>query len=91
MDIEDLRKVMEENAKLNGLCLNPDTKRTDMILKGLLKREKAFGLMYCPCRVVTSDPNVDADIVCPCAFRSSDIEANGICHCRLFMRCPTTE
>jgi len=83
---ETLTTLCENYAEQHNYQLNPDEKRLELVLNGLLKREKNFGLLYCPCRVVTGDPNVDGDIVCPCVFCESDIAQNGCCHCRLYFK-----
>ena len=82
--IEALYVLMKNFADTHGCIINPDDRRVNLILRGLLSREERYGQLYCPCRVLTGDPTTDNDIVCPCVFREEDILQHGMCHCRLF-------
>ena len=78
--------VYQEYAKKNGFSLNPNRKIVEGIVKSLLEREKKFGGRYCPCRRITGNPEDDKKIICPCAYHREELERDGHCLCRLFVR-----
>lgn len=82
---EALKKQMGGYAKKAGINLNPDNKRVDEIMKGLLIKKKKYGEIYCPCRVVTENRKKDEEIICPCVFHRGEIELQGHCLCNLFV------
>lgn len=84
--IEEVIKRYEEYAKKNGFKLNPNRKVVEAIAKGLLEREKSFGFRYCPCRRVTGDKEEDKKLICPCIWHREEIEKQGYCICKLFLR-----
>jgi ferredoxin-thioredoxin reductase catalytic subunit len=86
IEIEKLRKQSEDYAKKVGLKLNPDKKIVDGVLMGLLKNKEKHGEIYCPCRVVTKNKEKDKEIICPCVFHRGEIELQGYCLCRLFVK-----
>jgi hypothetical protein len=61
--------------------LNPDIDIVNNIQNGLLKKYKRFGNFYCPCKLQNIPENI-----CPCKDHLKEIEANGICHCRLYVK-----
>ena len=75
-------------ARLEGApyAFVDDDKRVATVLKGLIKRHETKGDDYCPCRVVSGDPEKDRKIVCPCVFMADDIERTGKCLCSLFTK-----
>ena len=81
--IQDSRKY----AQQNGLCLNPDKKVVESLVKAIIQREKKYGQRYCPCRVISGDKEKDKKIICPCQYCLKEVEENGYCHCRLFVHC----
>ena len=84
--IEEIKKQMQEYAEANGLKLNPDEQVVIGLIKGLLANEKKYGAMYCPCRVVTGNPEEDKDKICPCKWHKEEIEQMGHCHCGMFYK-----
>jgi len=84
--IEKVIREYEEYAKKNNFSLNSDRKIAEGIIKSLLEREKKFGFRYCPCRKISDNPEEDKKIICPCYFHLSEIERNGHCLCRLFVK-----
>ena len=76
----------EEYALKNGFKLNPDRKIVEGIVKSLLDREKKFGEKYCPCRRITGGKEEDKKIICPCVYHKEEIEKDGFCLCRLFVK-----
>jgi ferredoxin-thioredoxin reductase catalytic subunit len=82
---EELRKDIKEYAPKAGIMVNPDGKRVDVVVKGLLKNKEKHGEVYCPCRVVTGNKEKDKEIICPCVFHRGEIELEGKCRCLLFV------
>lgn len=72
------------HVKASGLRLNPNAKTVEALLDGLVRRKVRFGDYYCPCRVVTGDPEQDAANVCPCQSHAAEVAATGHCRCALF-------
>ena len=82
---EELRKNIKEHAqKIEGVKVNPDKERVEVIIKGLMKKKEKHGEVYCPCRLVTGDKEKDEEIICPCVFHRGEIELEGKCRCLLF-------
>lgn len=86
MEEKEIRKMVEEYPKKAGIRLNPDKKTVDNVIKGLLAKQKKFGEIYCPCRVVTGNKEKDKEIICPCVFHRGEIELQGHCLCNLFVK-----
>ncbi len=78
------REISERIAKVKGWKLNPNNNEVQEILNGLNKNKETKGNYYCPCKVVTGDPGVDKDIICPCKNSQNEINQMGHCHCGLF-------
>lgn len=83
---EKLIRDSEEHAKKSNIKLNPDKKRVDEVVKGLLIKKQKYGDIYCPCRIVSGNKEKDKDIVCPCVFHRGEIELQGHCLCNLFVK-----
>ncbi len=81
---DEMRARLEAYAEAKGLRLNPDEEMVSRVIRGLVKRQQKFGKPYCPCRVVTGDPEKDDKCVCPCDYHMEEIARDGICYCRLF-------
>ena len=86
MDIEKLRKQMEEYADSQDLRLNPNKKMQDIVLQGLLQNKKKYKKLFCPCRVITKDQKENQKIICPCYYHKEEIEERGHCLCNLFVK-----
>jgi ferredoxin-thioredoxin reductase catalytic chain len=83
-DTKSFLKDAEEHAKKNGIMLNPDKAKVELIMKGLFKNQKEKGELYCPCRFVTGNKEKDSEIICPCVFHRGEVELEGHCRCFLF-------
>lgn len=57
-----------------GCLFNPKEEDLVNILDGLIKNERRYGYRSCPCRFAAGEYKKDADIICPCAYLSWDIE-----------------
>lgn len=82
---EDLETEIYELAKVNaselGYKLNPDYDIVMTAIKGLANNKKKYGEMYCSCREISGDKEKDRKIICPCVYRSRDIDRKGSCKC----------
>jgi len=83
---EKLEKQSKDYAKKAGIRLNPDSKRVDEVMIGLLKKKQKYGEIYCPCRIVSGNKEKDKEIICPCVFHRGEIELQGHCLCNLFVK-----
>ena len=86
---EEYKKIIEdyqEYAEKSGFGLNPDRQTVERLCRGLLENEKKYGKRYCPCRRVTGNPEEDRPKICPCFWHRQEIERDGHCCCRLFVK-----
>ena len=83
---EKLIKDSAKHAKTCGFKLNPDQKIVDRIMVGLLRNEKKYGKIYCPCRRVTGNEADDEKIICPCIYHKNEVAKDGKCFCGLFVK-----
>ena len=85
-EVNLLRERLEKYLFGKPFYFNPDPEIVDSILRAMLKRREKHGEDYCPCRLVSGDREKDAKIICPCVYHVEEIEKDGYCHCRLFMK-----
>jgi ferredoxin-thioredoxin reductase catalytic subunit len=78
---EMLRKVHEPK----GYYFNKDKEKVFELLDGLLVNRERYGYMCCPCRLAANDRERDRDIICPCVYRTPDVEEYGSCYCNLYV------
>lgn len=78
---EQLRKVQEPR----GYFFNKDRALVVDLLQALLINKERYGYMSCPCRLASGDREKDRDIICPCAYRNSDVAEFGSCYCALYV------
>ena len=87
-ELEELkRKVraqVEDYCRVSGYRLNPDRQTVERVITGLARRLQRYGQPYCPCRVMTGDPEQDKAIICPCIYHREEIARGGTCLCLLF-------
>ncbi|HIJ07436.1 MAG: Ferredoxin thioredoxin reductase beta chain [Methanomicrobiales archaeon 53_19] len=81
-----IRDWVKRYAEENGYVLNPDPKQLDAVIRGLARKMVRNGERYCPCRILSGDPDVDKQIICPCIYHKDEIDRDGHCHCNLFFR-----
>jgi ferredoxin-thioredoxin reductase catalytic subunit len=84
-NIEELKKIVENNAKNNGYYLIPDPILLKDLLEGLQKNEERYGYPLCPCRLGSGKIELDRDIICPCYYRDQDIAEYSHCYCGLYV------
>ena len=84
-----MEKIIEdykEYAEQSGFRLNPDREVVERLIKGLLENEKKYGQRYCPCRRVSGNLEEDKPKICPCVYHRQELERDGHCYCRLFVK-----
>lgn len=84
--IKELMAEYSKYAEENGFKLNPDKKIVERVINGLLENEKKHGEKYCPCRRVTGEKEEDSKKICPCFWHKDEINKDGHCFCRLYVR-----
>ena len=78
---EMLKKVQEPK----GYYFNKAREWVLEILNDLLTNKSRYGYMSCPCRLAAGDREKDADIICPCVYRTDDVKEYGSCYCNLYV------
>jgi ferredoxin-thioredoxin reductase catalytic chain len=78
---EILRKVQEPK----GYFFNKDQERVFEMLQALLLNKERYGYMCCPCRLASGNRKQDEDIICPCLYRTQDVQDYGSCYCNLYV------
>ncbi|MDL2266843.1 ferredoxin:thioredoxin reductase [Desulfovibrio sp. OttesenSCG-928-G15] len=85
---EDVQKLHEQLKKLQepkGYFFNVDDTLTWPLLEQLLVTKARYGYMACPCRLANGTLATDRDIICPCQYRTQDVEEFGACFCGLYV------
>ena len=85
MDVEKLYAMLAEAQGQLGYQFNCDERITRETLAGLLTNLDRYGYMACPCRLAANDRERDKDIICPCVYRTPDVEEYGSCYCNLYV------
>jgi ferredoxin-thioredoxin reductase catalytic subunit len=85
MDAEKLYQMLEKTQAAKGYYFNADRDRTMELLEALLVNKERYGYMACPCRLASGDKENDKDIICPCVYRTPDVEEFGSCYCNLYV------
>lgn len=78
---ETLKKVQEPK----GYYFNKDKEKVFELFEALLINKDRYGYMSCPCRLATGERELDKDILCPCVYRTPDVEEYGSCYCNLYV------
>ncbi len=84
-EAEKLYEILKKVQEPKGFQFNKDRERVFELLEGLLKNKERYGYMCCPCRLASSKREQDKDIICPCQYRSPDVEEYGSCYCNLYV------
>ena len=85
MDVEKLYGMLKKSQEAKGYFFNIDKPRVFDLLTALLLNKERYGYMACPCRLASGDKENDKDIICPCVYRSPDVEEFGSCYCNLYV------
>jgi len=84
-DVTQLHDTLQKVQEKQGYYFNIDDKRVSELLEALLLNRQRYGYMSCPCRLASGDREKDKDIICPCAYRATDVEEYGSCYCNLYV------
>lgn len=85
MDAEELHEMLKKSQEPKGYFFNKDRERVMDLMAALLFNKERYGYMGCPCRLVSGDKQNDRDIICPCVYRTPDVEEFGSCYCNLYV------
>jgi ferredoxin-thioredoxin reductase catalytic subunit len=85
MDAEELYEMLKKSQEPKGYYFNKDRERVMDLMAALLFNKERYGYMGCPCRLVSGDKQNDRDIICPCVYRTPDVEEFGSCYCNLYV------
>jgi ferredoxin-thioredoxin reductase catalytic chain len=84
-DVETLYDQLKKIQEPKGYFFSVDRERVFELLYALLTNKERYGYMVCPCRLASGDREADKDIICPCVYRTPDVEAYGSCYCNLYV------
>jgi ferredoxin-thioredoxin reductase catalytic chain len=84
-EAEKLYDMLKTVQEPKGYFFNRDKNMVFELLKSLLVNKKRYGYMACPCRLASGKRELDKDILCPCEYRTPDIEEYGSCYCNLYV------
>ena len=85
MNAEQLFDILKKVQEPKGFYFNKDKEKVFELLKALIQNKERYGYTSCPCRLASGDKENDRDIICPCVYRSPDIEEYGSCYCALYV------
>ncbi|MBN1627791.1 MAG: ferredoxin:thioredoxin reductase [Deltaproteobacteria bacterium] len=85
MKPDELYEMLKKAQEPKGYFFNRDKERVLELMEGLLINKERYGYMSCPCRLSSGDREKDSDIICPCAYRTLDVEEYGSCYCNLYV------
>nr|WP_321465353.1 ferredoxin-thioredoxin reductase catalytic domain-containing protein [uncultured Desulfobulbus sp.] len=84
-EVDELHDLLKKIQEPKGYFFNRDRERTFDLLRGLLTNKNRYGYMACPCRLASGKREADQDIICPCVYRTPDVEEFGACYCQLYV------
>lgn len=84
--MEEIIKKYSDYANMNGFQINPDRKKVERVVNGLLANEISKGRKYCPCRRLSGVEEEDLKKICPCSYHKEEIANEGKCYCELFTK-----
>ena len=90
-EVDELHDLLKTIQEPKGYFFNLDRERTFDLLRGLLTNKNRYGYTACPCRLASGRRDADQDIICPCAYRTADVEEFGACYCQLYVSCEWNE
>jgi ferredoxin-thioredoxin reductase catalytic chain len=82
---EELYERLQKVNEPKGYLFNKNHELTLGLLEGLLTNKDRYGYMCCPCRLASSNREIDKDIICPCDYREGDVAKYGSCYCNLYV------
>jgi len=84
-EVEKLYETLKNVQEPKGYYFNKDKERVLELLDALRTNKDRYGYMSCPCRLASGDRELDKDILCPCEYRTPDVEEYGSCYCNLYV------
>jgi len=84
-DADKLYEMLRKTHEAKGYYFNKDRGRVIDLLEALLINKQRYGYMSCPCRLASGERKKDKDIICPCVYRTPDVEEYGSCYCNLYV------
>lgn len=84
-EVENLYEMLRRVQEPKGYYFNKDRQKVTELLEALLVNKERYGYMCCPCRLAANDREWDKDIICPCVYRTPDVEEFGSCYCNLYV------
>lgn len=85
MNAQELYEKLKPLQEKQGYHFNDDMEMTMQLLEGLLENKERYGYMSCPCRLASGDRDLDKDVMCPCEYRTADVQEYGSCYCALYV------
>lgn len=85
MDARQLYDNLKKIQEAKGYYFSNDKDRVFELLEALLANKQRYGYMACPCRLASGDREADKDIICPCVYRTPDVQEYGSCYCNLYV------
>jgi ferredoxin-thioredoxin reductase catalytic subunit len=85
MDAKQLYENLKKIQEAKGYFFSNDQERVLELMEALLTNKQRYGYMACPCRLAAGDRQADKDIVCPCIYRTPDVQEFGSCYCNLYV------
>lgn len=85
MDATELYEMLKEKQAAKGYYFSKDKARVLELLEALLTNKARYGYMGCPCRLMSGNRDQDRDVICPCVYRTPDVEEFGSCYCNLYV------
>lgn len=82
---EELYEMLKKSQEPKGYFFNKDKERVMELMAALLVNKDRYGYMSCPCRLSSGSKEKDKDIICPCVYRTADVEEYGSCYCNLYV------
>jgi ferredoxin-thioredoxin reductase catalytic chain len=83
---EGMKEYVEMVSQKNNWILNKNPVAFKDLIDGLLHNKKINGYQSCPCRLATTNRDLDRDIICPCDYAAEDVKQFGACYCNLYLR-----
>jgi len=85
MKPDELYEMLKKAQEPKGYFFSSDRERVMDLMEALLVNKERYGYMCCPCRLSSGDREKDRDIICPCVYRTDDVEEFGSCYCNLYV------
>lgn len=85
MKPDELYEMLKKSQEPKGYFFSKDRTLVMDLMEALLINKERYGYMCCPCRLSSGEREKDRDIICPCEYRTPDVEEYGSCYCNLYV------